>query len=293
MLMFRVVRTLLSLVAVLTVFAEGRPAAGRFADVTALVTLVAEGGAPIRDLTAKDFVVKEGGKKLEVVDAQLAADPLSVALMLDTAQPARGSAAPTRDLRVGATAFVTAVHAVNPDAQIALWEFASAALETVPFTNKSDDLTAALAKLYSNQQSGAVLLEAADKAGRQLSSRRTRRRAIVTVDFTSPEASTDGMLQQAGDSIASSGATFWAVSVRGVGNTSANREELLDQMTKATGGKRYVSSDNTALEGMLKKVAASLTSQYLVTFTRSGDGKKPVAFETVKGPKVLLTPFMQ
>jgi VWFA-related protein len=291
--MFPVVRTSLTLVGLLAVFAEGRPEAGRVADVTALVTLVAEGGAPIRDLTAKDFVVKEGGKKLEVVEAQVATDPLSVALMLDTAQPARGSSPPTRELRVGATAFVTTVHGVNPDAQIALWEVASAALERVPFTSKSDDLTAALEKLYSNQQTGAVLIEAADKAGRQLSSRRTRRRALVTVDFTSPEASTDGMLQQAGDSIASSGATFWAVSVRGVGATNPNREELLDQMTKATGGKRYVSSDNTALEGMLKKVAASLTSQYLVTFTRTGDGKKPITFETVKGPKVLLTPFMQ
>jgi VWFA-related protein len=291
--MSSLLRVFVPLAAATLLVAEGRPAAGRFADVTALVTLVAEGGTPIRDLTAKDFVVKEGGKKLDVIDAQLAADPLSVALMLDTAQPARGAAAPTRDLRVGASAFVTTVHGVNPDAQIALWYFASAPLETVPFTNKSDDLTGALAKLYTNQQTGAVLLEAAAKAGKQLAERRTRRRAIVTVDFTSPEASTDAMLQQAGDSIANSGATFWAVSVRGVGNTSANREELLDQMTKATGGKRYVSSDNTALEGMLKKVAASLTSQYLVTFTRSGEGKKPVTFETVKGPKVLLTPFMQ
>jgi len=283
-----------SLLLVGLLVAAGRPEAGRIGEVTALVTVVADGGTPIRDLTVRDFVVKEGGRKLEVLDAQLAADPLSVALMLDTASPVRGAAPPIRDLRNGAGAFVTTIHGVNPDAQIALWEFASAALVTVPFTSKTDDLTGAIARLVSNHQTGAVLLEAAEKAGKQLAERRTRRRAIVTADFTSPESSTDGMLQRAGDSIANSGATFWTVSVRGTGGTSPIREELLDQMTKATGGKRYVSSDTSALEGMLKKVASSLTSQYFVKFARSADGPmKTMTFETVRGPKVLLTPFMQ
>jgi VWFA-related protein len=287
-------RASLSLLALAVLVTPGRPAAAGFAEMTALVTVVAETGTPIRDLTARDFVVKEGGKKLEVIDAELAADPLSVALMLDMASPVRGAAPPIRDLRNGATAFVTTVHGANPDAQIALWEFASAALVTVPFTNKTDDLTGAVARLVSNHQTGAVLLDAAEKAGKQLAERRTRRRAIVTADFTSPESSTDGMLQRAGDSIANSGATFWAVSVRGTGGTSPIREELLDQMTKATGGKRYVGSDTSALEGMLKKVAASLTSQYFVKFARSGTGPtKSMTFETTRGPKVLLTPFMQ
>ena len=292
--MLRFLRTCAALLGAVLMAHAGRPAAAGLTEVTALVTVVAEGGAPVRDLSAKDFVVKEGGKKLEVVDAQLAADPLSVLLMLDTAAPARGAAPPTRELRVGAAAFVTTIHGVNPDAHIALGEFASAALITVPFTNKTDDLAAAIARLFSNQQTGAVLLDAAETAGKQLAERRTRRRAIVTVDFTSPESSTDGMLQRAGDSIANSGATFWAVSVRGTGGTSPKREELLDQMTKATGGKRYVSSDASALEGMLTKVAASLTSQYLVKFARAGDGAmKTMTFETARGPKVLLTPFMQ
>jgi hypothetical protein len=45
---------------------------------------------------------------------------------------------------------------------------------------------------------------------------------------------------------------------------------------------------------MLKKVAASLTSQYIVTFARPGEGPmKSITFETVGGPKVLLTPFMR
>jgi hypothetical protein len=68
----------------------------------------------------------------------------------------------------------------------------------------------------------------------------------------------------------------------------------LNKMTKASGGRRFSSVDSTGLEGMLKTVAASLTSQYIVTFTRPGDGNaKATTFETVDGKKVLLTPFMR
>jgi hypothetical protein len=57
---------------------------------------------------------------------------------------------------------------------------------------------------------------------------------------------------------------------------------------------RFSSLDSSGLEGMLKNVAASLTSQYIVTFARPGDGSvKTTTFETVGGPKVLLTPFMR
>ena len=45
---------------------------------------------------------------------------------------------------------------------------------------------------------------------------------------------------------------------------------------------------------MLKKIAASLTSQYLVTFTSPNDNPAKVTlFETTRGPKVLPTPFMR
>jgi hypothetical protein len=282
----------LSLVAVIVLMAGGRPVAGKLAERAALVTVLAESGTPIRDLAAKDFVVKEDGKKAEVLDAQLSKDTLSAALLLDVAQPRRGSA--PRDLRAAAAAFVASIHAVNPDARIALWQFASAAIPTVDFTNKGDDLASAIAKLYPTQQTGAVLLEAVDAAAKQLAGRPGARRALVTVDLNSPEASPEGMMQKAADSITNSGGTFWAVSVRATGGMNPNREGLLDRMTTASGGKRYSSVDTSALEGMLKKVAASLTSQYIVTFARTTDAPvKSTTVETVRGPKVLLTPFMR
>jgi VWFA-related protein len=287
-------RPSLSLIAVMYLAGDGRPAAGRPVERAALVTVIAEAGTPIRDLAAKDFVVKEDGKKREVVSASLATDQLNVALMLDVAQPPRGAALPTQELRTAAATFVKTIHGVNPDARIALWQVASAPIATVDFTNKTDDLAGAISKLFPNQQSSTVLLEAIEAAGKLLADKRTSRRAIVTVDFNSPEGSADGTLQKAADSVTNSGATLWSASVRPGTGTSANREELLDRMTKVSGGRRFSAADALAIDSMLKKIAGSLTSQYVVTFTSPSDSPaRTTTFETVGGAKVLPTPFMR
>jgi VWFA-related protein len=256
--------------------------------------VIAEAGAPIRQLTARDFVVKEDGKKAEVTDAKLTKDPLSVALLIDVSQPPRGASRSVQDLRNAAAAFVKTIHAVSPEAQIGLVMFAGAPITAVDFTNKSDDLDAAISRIFPNQQTVGVLLEAMLDSARKLEARPAPRRAMVTIDFNSPEGSSDRTVQQAADALTNSGATLWAVSIRGTGPSSSNREELLNRMTKASGGKRFSSVDATGLEGMLKNVAASLTSQYVVTFTRPGDGPaKSTTFETADGKTVLLTPFMR
>ncbi len=276
-----VLRPSLSLAAVLLLLVGGSSPAARPAQKTALVTVVAEAGAPIRDLKARDFIVKEDGATREVLDAQLADDPLSIALLIDTTQPPLGVTPPTQDLRNGVTAFVKTIHAVNPDAQIALGEFAGASVTTLDFTNKTADLDKAIARLYPNQRVHAVLLEALVDAGKKLAARPAPRRAIVTVDFNSPEGSAERTMKDAINSVHDSGATLWPVSVRGTATTTPIREEVLNKVTKANGGMRFSSIDASGLEGMLKTVAASLTSQYTVTFARPDD--KPVkstVFET-------------
>lgn len=260
----------------------------------ALVTVLAEKGTPVLDLTAKDFVVKEAGKKLDVVDARLSTDPLSVALLLDTAQPPRGMAAPTRELRQAPAAFAKVVLDTNPDAKIALWQYANSPTLAVDFTSKAGDLSGTLAQLYSSPQAGSGLLEALEAGAKQLADRPGSRRALVSVDFNSPEASPESVLQRTADAITNSGASLWVVSVRGNVMSSSIREQLVQTMTKSTGGRLILTIEPSGLQDALVKVAASVTSQYLVTFTRRGEGEmKRPTFETVRGPKVQATPFIR
>jgi hypothetical protein len=259
---------------------------------SALVTVLANAEAPITDLTAKDFVVYDDDVKREVVAADRARDPLSIVLLVDTSQPPMGSMPSVQEVRAALAAFVKTVRTDDPEADIALGEVAGAAVMTVDF-GKPADLDASIARLYPDQPSGAVLLEALSDAAAKLLARPAPRRAIVSVDFNSWETSGVRALKPAVASIHAAGATLWAVSVRGTELSVPTREEVLETMTKANGGMRLTVQDASALGTTLKMVANTLASQYIVTFMRPGGNPKTTRIETTRGAKVLLSPFMR
>jgi hypothetical protein len=265
------------------------------------VTVVAESGAAIKDLTAKDFVVKEDNATREVVGAELASEALFISILIDTSQPPSGTPPSlTQDLRAAVAAFIKEVQKVSPDAQFSVAEFAGASVTTLDFTAKPDALEKTVMHLYPNQQGGAVLLESLTDASRKLSDKSTPRRAIVSIDFNSPEGSAEQSMKKVAEQVRKSGATVWAVSVRDATvplrdvSSAPPREAVLNAVTQASGGLRLTTVNSTGLEGALRKVANSLTSQYTVSFVRPGSGTpKAVRIETTKGMKVLLTPWMR
>ena len=277
---------------VVLVLAAGVAAQGG-AQKSALVTVVADDGARTRDLTAKDFVVHEDKSERQVVGAELATEPLSVTIVVDTTQPPMGMPTATQDLRTALSNFVKTVQAAGADTQIAVMECAGAATTALDFTQKGDDLEKAVQHLLPNQQSGAVLLEALSEASRKLAEKPAPRRAIVTVDFNSREDSASQLLKKVADDVRKSGATVWSVSVRGTNESASTREAVLTAVTQASGGLRLTAVEPSGLDGMLAKVANSITSQYTVTFARpDASAMKPVKMET-RGAKVLLSPWLR
>jgi hypothetical protein len=274
--------------------AAGLEIAAQTGQKTALVTVVAESGGPLRELSARDFVVREGRTTHEVVAVELATEPLSISLLADTTKPPMGVIAPTQELRKALSSFVKAIHAVDPDGQIALMEFAGAAITTVDFTSKGDDLDRVIQRLYPNLQTGAVLLEGLVAAAKKLSVRPAPRRAIVSLDFNSTEQSGDRTMEQAPEEVHKSGATVWAVSMRDTATSTSGREAILNAVTRANGGLRLTTLEASALEPLLVKVANCLLSQYTVTFARPGNAPlKSIQMETRGGATVLLSPWMR
>lgn len=289
---FRLVYTSLLVLPMVSALAGAAPQGG--GQKTALVTVIAEAGGPVANLAVPDFVVREDRATREVVGVQPATEPLFITLLIDTTKPPLGVLAPTQDLRKALTSFVTIIKGGNPEAQIAIMDFAGAAVTAVDFTAEAPALDRFIQRIFPNRQADAVLIEALVDGGKKLSDKPSPRRAIVSVDFNSPDSSAAHTMNQAGENIRKSGATVWTVSVRGTSASSSNREEVLNVVTRASGGMRLTAVEATGLESMLKTVANSLLSQYTVTFTRPANASvKSTQMETSKGGKVLLTPWMK
>jgi von Willebrand factor type A domain len=260
---------------------------------SALVTVAADAAAPVKGLTASDFVVTEDKDKREVIGVEPATEPLFISLLVDTSQPPLGVQAPTRDLRTSVSTFVKMIQAANPESELSLTEFAGAAVTTVDFTKSGEALDKVIQKLFPNQQSSAVLIEALVDAGKKVAVKPAPRRAIVSIDFRSQEGSGDQSMKKAADEVKKSGATVWAISI-GNANSAPGREAVLNTVTQSSGGMRLTAFEPSALEGLLKQVANSLLSQYTVTFARPGEGQvKNLKMETTRGAKVLPTPWMR
>lgn len=269
-------------------------------DKSILVTVLDQSGAPITDLTAADFVVREDGAAREVTAATINPEPLSVALLVDTTPPTVGVTPPTRELRAAMTTFVNTLHSAGAESQIAIMDIAGAAVMNVRFTTRTEDLEKYISRLFPSQQTGAVLLEGLVDASKQLGRRPGRRKAIVSLTFNSPENSSippKNVLSAVRDAHAS----YWAISIQSQGDAGATsamstpaRELILENLPRQTGGVRLTALSAAALESMLKSIADALSAQYLITYKRPDDAAPVKAIQAVtrRGVTVLMAPWV-
>jgi hypothetical protein len=283
-----------TLVAVPMFAGPAAPPQAEVAQKTALVTVVADARGPVAGLGPRDFVVREDRVTRDVLAVRPATEPLFITLLIDTIRPPAGMLAAAQDFRQGLTAFVSTIKAGNPEAQVAILDYAGSTITAVDFTSEAPTLYGFIQRLFPNRQADAVVIEAVVEGAKKLVNKPSVRRAIVVVDFNWRDSSAVQAMQQAEEVVNKSGATVWTVSVRTNPASSSNREEVLNVLTRSSGGARLTIIDPSGLDAMLKSVANSLLSQYTVTFTRPVNATvKSTQMETARGGKVLLTPWMR
>ena len=282
---FRPVCTILLALPMVSALAAGAPQGG--VQKTALVTVVAEAGGPVANLAARRLHRARGQSHARRGWSPAGDGPLFITLLVDTIRPPAGVLAPTQDLRRALTSFITTIKTGNPDAQIAILDFAGASVTAVDFTTEAPTLDRFIQRLFPNRRADAVLIEAMVDGGKKLSDKPSPVARSSRSTSTAPDSSAVQTMNQAAENIRKSGATVWTVSVRGT-STSSNREEVLNVLTRASGGMRMTVVEASGLESMLKSVANSLLSQYTVTFVRPADASvKSTQMETRKSGKVL------
>jgi VWFA-related protein len=241
------------------------------------VTAVDRHGAPVTDLTAADFNVKEGGKAREVVSAGLATAPMQIALLVDD----NG----TGVFRYGVGRFI---ERLLGRAEFSLSTVTGQSQKLVGYTASTEALSEAIAKLTARPATpdGGQLLEGISEAAKELEQRKALRPVIMALSVGGEEHSTLPA-HHVLDQLRKSGAALYVVQLvspmlrsRVEANTPAallgenhNLGVVLGDGPKQSGGRRVEIAAATGIPLGLHELAESLKHQYLIEYALPEDVK--------------------
>ncbi len=135
------------------VLASSAPAFAQADERIIYASVVDRNGAPVLNLTEKDFVVREDGQAREILRVTKDTDPLQIALLIDNSRAMRNQIA---DLRRATAAFVDNI---REGVQIALITLGERPTIAVPYTTDRDALKASINRLFATSDSGNYLLD--------------------------------------------------------------------------------------------------------------------------------------
>ena len=280
------------LVILLCVSVLAVPLAQATAERRLIISVVDENGAPLMDATPADVRVREDGIDGEVVSLTRATGPLYVEVLVDTTP---GTEPFVSDMRKSLTEFVQHVKQGDPSAQVGLMDFGQAAVPIVAITADATALEKGIRTIFPKPRSGSVLLEGIIAASNSLAPRSTRRRAIVSFNVEPSDEQSRQTPQRMMQALALSGAQVWSLSLQTSNRLNANRDIVLNDVARRSGGRRDIIVASSAMGQYLRRYANALLSQYEMTY-RIANPRQPQVVQTGTtrpGAKVHATTFPQ
>ena len=248
-------------------------------DKSLYISVLDAAGSPVKDMVADEILIREDGADRQVVAVKPAMQPISVAVLVDTAQGSRVTDAYgtpedyVRDIRRAVGGFGKTLLGQSPNAVVSLMEFGQAAITMVPFTSNPIDYDKGINRLVARPGVGSVLLEALSQANNDLAKQPSTRRAIVSLNLEPSDEQSRDDPSKIKEAFRKSGAQLWAVSVQRGGLKASKRDLVLNDFATASGGQRDFVVGISAVEGILKRYADALTYQYEVVYKRPESNK--------------------
>ena len=239
---------------------------------TVFVSVVNKSGMPVTDLSADDFVIKEGGKDREIVGAGMTTMPLRIAIVVDD-----------NGTGIFRYALVKFVERLQGRAEFALSTVQGQHLKLLDYTSNLERVSGALNQLNARPATndGGQLLEGIFETAKDFQKRRTQRPIIVVLTVGGEEHSTLPA-QHVLDELEKSGAALNVIAIHSsalramvtVSKPSAlldsnlNLSEVLGDGPKQSGGKRDEIVAAPGIVTGLQELAEALRNQYAVSFSR-------------------------
>ena len=222
-------------------------------------SVVDRDGAPVLDLTTKDFIVREDGVSREVLRVAKDDDPLQIALLVDNSTAMRAN---LPQLRKAASAFVAATRDGVPMALITLAERPTIA---AGYTTDRAVLQAAIDKMFSFE-AGNYLLDGIAESSQGLAKRTTWRSVIAVITGLGPELSYRQYTEVL-RFFRDGGASLHVLQL-GAGPGSRGREIVVARGTEETGGRFEEVLTPGSLDLKARQLGTEISNQYRVTYAR-------------------------
>lgn len=235
------------------------------------VTVVDANGAPVPDLGPTDFVVREDNVAREVLRVTPATDPMQVALLVDTSQAARNNIQYMRQALPPFVAELTAANAAGKKNEVAVIGVGERPTILSEYSTDPRQVQKGIDRIWAMDQSGMYLLDAIIEVSQGLKKKEASRPVIVAIVTAGPEFS-NRHHDQAIEPLKSIGAAFHVLAL-GQPDTSLSQESreraiVFDEGTRQTGGVHEQVLSGIGLTARMKTLAAQLTRQYKVTYSR-------------------------
>ena len=279
-------RAVVSMLALVAAAALPVSLAAQPREQTVYASVADRDGRPVTGLTVDDFAVKEDGAAREILRAGRTADPIDLAIIIDTSsaiQPYQN------DLRKALTAFVTRM-AERHSANIALLGMADRPTILADYTTSVAALTKAVNRVFAQPGAGMVFQDTVSDTVKGLRARDNPRRAIVIITTEGTDFS-NVPYERTLDALREGGCAFHALVITDRSGAATRDQQarerglVIDQGTRSTGGRRDDLLTSMALADALDRLAEDLTQQYKVVYGRPGALVPPKKVEvSVKRP---------
>jgi Ca-activated chloride channel family protein len=230
------------------------------------VGVVDKNGDAVTGLAAADFKVREDGAVREVLKAGEAADPMSIALLVDDSQ---ASTPAIQMIREALDGFIPVLAGKG---DIALTTFGERPTIMVDYTSDQKKLLDGAHHIFARPGSGAYLMDAIVEICKGLQKRETARKDIVVLTIDAEIEYSNRHYQEVLDALDRAKATLHVITLGRPGTSQVdemrNRNQVIAEGTERTGGRRDNSLALTGAAPRMKQLANELAHQYVVTYAR-------------------------